>query len=124
MSSFWKSVDSVRLFRSFRRATGMALMLPPLLVFVVFFVVPIVYLFVVSFLEPSQTELFGSHPTLENYTRVLGDAFYLRIIQRTLLAAILIVGISLAVGYPVAIWVARLPPRQRVLCMIVLLFPL
>ena len=57
---------------------------------------------------PSQVELFGSRATLDNYTRVLTDDFYLLIIRRTLLAGAMIVGIALVIGYPVAFAIARL----------------
>src|SRR4051812_26120567 len=85
--------------RTGRRRSGWPLLMPPLAMFLVFFIGPILLLLIVSFLEPSQTELYGDRATFENYARVLGDDFYLRIVQRTLLAGAVILGFSLLLGY-------------------------
>lgn len=108
----------------FLRPTLLALALPPVLMVLVFFVVPLAFLFFVSFTTPSQTALFDYHTTLGNYFSVLNDSFYLLIIKRTLLAAAEIVGACLLLGYPVAIVVSRMRPRARLLMLMVLLFPL
>lgn len=99
-------------------------MLLPLVVFLIFFVGPVLYLLVVSFLVPSQTDLYGTTPTLDNYVRLATDSFYWRIVQRTLIAGALITGLSLLIGYPVAFAIAHMRPRQRILCLMLLLFPL
>lgn len=106
------------------RAAALASVLPPVLFFAVFFVAPLVYLLVVSFLTPSQTSLYENAATLENYARVVTDPFYLTIIRRTLLAAAIILAATLALGYPAALTIASLPARWRILCLVVLLFPL
>jgi len=89
-----------------------------------FFIAPVLYLFWVSLHQPSQSELFGAALTLQNYASVLGDSFYLSIIRRTLGVAAVILAISLFIGYPVAYFVALLPPRKRMIAMLMLLFPL
>jgi putative spermidine/putrescine transport system permease protein len=106
------------------RVFAWALVLPPLAVTACFFVLPLLYLFWISLHASSQTELFGHALTLENYTAVLGDAFYLGIIRRTLGVAAVILGIGLLIGYPVAYFVALLPPRRRMIVLLMLLFPL
>lgn len=106
------------------RPLGWTLLLPPLLVVLVFFVGPLVFLLYVSVMSPSQTELFAHVATLNNYIEILGDEYYLRIIQRTLLSAAAIVGACLLLGYPVAMVVARMSPRWRIIMLMILLFPL
>ncbi|HVO88978.1 MAG TPA: ABC transporter permease [Casimicrobiaceae bacterium] len=101
-----------------------ALLLPPLAMAALFFIAPVLYLFWVSLHQPSQSELFGAALTLQNYASVLGDSFYLSIIRRTLGVAAVILAISLFIGYPVAYFVALLPPRKRMIAMLMLLFPL
>lgn len=100
------------------------LLTPPLALALVFFVVPVVYLFWVSLHAPSTSELYGASLTLRNYADVLGDAFYLTIVRRTLGIAAVILGLCLVIGYPVAYFVALLPPRRRMLAILLLLFPL
>ena len=100
------------------------LLAPPLALAIVFFVVPVVYLFWVSLHAASSSELYGAALTLRNYADVLGDAFYLGIVRRTLGVAAVILALCLLIGYPVAYFVALLPPRRRMLALLVLLFPL
>ena len=109
------------LWRAGRRWALVAL---PFAFFVVFFVGPLLYLFVVSLLEPSQTELYGTRLTLENYAKIVGDEFYLRIVERTLLTGALVTGAALLIGYPVAMAIARMPARWRLLAFVALMFPL
>jgi len=100
------------------------LLVPPLAMTLLFFVGPVLYLFWVSLHEPSQSELYGAALTPQNYTAVLGDSFYLGIIRRTLGVAAAILALSLVIGYPVAYFVALLPPRRRMLVLLMLIFPL
>lgn len=107
-----------------RRALAWALVLPPLALFAVFFLCPLAYLFYVSFHAPSQSELFGAGFTLGNYANLLSDSFYLTIIRRTLLLAAAILALALVLGYAAAYVIARLPARQRLWLLLLLLFPL
>ncbi len=108
-----------------RRMAQRSLVLgPPLLFFVAFFLLPLLYLFAVSFLEPSQTELYEKRFTLANYANVIADEFYLTIIGRSLLATVIVLGISLVIAYPAAIVVARFEPKWRFRVLAILLFPL
>jgi putative spermidine/putrescine transport system permease protein len=100
------------------------LLAPPLAIALVFFVVPVMYLFWVSLHAAPSSELYGATLTLRNYADVLGDAFYLGIVRRTLGVAAVILALCLFICYPVAYFVALLPPRRRMLALLVLLFPL
>ncbi|MBM3571593.1 MAG: ABC transporter permease [Alphaproteobacteria bacterium] len=97
---------------------------PPLAFVVAFFLLPLLYLLVVSFLEPSQTELYEKSWTIENYGRVVADEFYLMIIGRSLLATSIVLLISLALAYPAALVIAGFAPRWRFRVLAILLFPL
>ena len=107
-----------------KTAWAAVLLVPPLAMTLLFFVGPVLYLFWVSLHEPSQSELYGAALTPQNYTAVLGDSFYLGIIRRTLGVAAAILALSLVIGYPVAYFVALLPPRRRMLVLLMLIFPL
>ena len=107
-----------------RTAWGWFLLAPPLAMTLLFFVGPVAYLFWVSLHAASPSELYGPALTLQNYVAVLGDSFYLAIIRRTLGVAAVILAVSLVIGYPVAYFVALLPPRRRTLVLLMLLFPL
>ena len=107
-----------------KTASAWALLAPPLALTLCFFVGPVLYLFWVSLHAPSQSELYGPALTLQNYAAVFADSFYLTIVRRTLGVAAVILGLCLAIGYPVAYFVAKLAPRRRMLVLLALLFPL
>src|SRR4051794_10790288 len=98
--------------------------LPPLLILGLFFVVPLCYLLFVSFMTNSGTSLFELKPTIENYTGIFTDSFYLLIIQRTLLSTAVVLALCLLLGYPVAFFAARLSPRGRIIMLLMMMVPL
>lgn len=104
-----------------RRSASLTL---PLAVSITCFLLPLLYLLVVSFLEPSQVDLYGKQLTISNYGHVVGDEFYLKIIGRSLFATIVVLVISLVLAYPAAIVVARFTPKWRFRVLAILLFPL
>jgi putative spermidine/putrescine transport system permease protein len=110
--------------RFIRTRWAWALVLPPLLFFLAFFVGPLLYLFFVSLHDVSQAEMYGTRLTMENYVRIAGDPFYHFIIRRTLTAGLAVSGLSLLIGYPVALSMVRMSPSRRSLLLMVLLFPL
>jgi len=101
-----------------------ALALPPILLLLALFVVPLGYLFFISFMEPSQAALYEGNFTIANYVNALTDPFYLLIIQRTLIASALVLILCLVLGYPVGAVIASMPPRWRLVMLMVMLFPL
>lgn len=107
-----------------KHAWAWALAVPPIATVLLFFTGPLVYLFWVSLHAGSQSELYGPAVTIQNYTAILGDSFYLAIIRRTLGVAAVILAISLLIGYPAAYFVALQPPHRRMPIMLLLLFPL
>jgi putative spermidine/putrescine transport system permease protein len=100
-----------------------ALVAPPLVVSVALFLGPLAYLFFISVHETSESELYGGWG-LSSYVAIATDPFYLVIIRRTLATALAVLAFSLVLGYPVALWIARLSARARSLALLALLFPL
>jgi putative spermidine/putrescine transport system permease protein len=97
---------------------------PPVLLLLVFFVLPLGYLLFVSFMTNSQTSLYDLQPTLRNYVEIATDPFYLLIIQRTLLATGVVLIACLLLGYPVALYASRLSTRGRMIMLLLMMFPL
>ncbi|MCQ4162684.1 ABC transporter permease subunit [Roseomonas sp. GC11] len=63
-------------------------------------------------------------PSAAQFTEILGDGYYRRVMADTLLMA---AGVTLAaalLGYPLALWLVRLPPRWRPLGFACILVPL
>jgi putative spermidine/putrescine transport system permease protein len=106
------------------RSLMWAVATPPVLLLLVFFVLPLGYLLFVSFMTNSQSALYELRPTLQNYIEVATDPFYLLIIQRTLLATGVVLLLCLLLGYPMAMYAARLSARGRLLMLMLMMFPL
>ncbi len=107
-----------------RRDTVRLLVLisPSLFWLVVFFVLPLVLVFAISF---GQRGTYGGvewQLSLENYGRFF-DPLYLRIFGRTLVVALVTTVICLLVGYPLAYFIATRPARWRNSLLLLLMIP-
>ncbi len=107
-----------------RRDTGRILLLisPSLFWLIIFFVIPLVLVFAISF---GQRGTYGGVRwalTLDNYARFF-DPLYLRIFGRTLLVALTTTLLCLVIGYPLAYFIATRPPRRRNSMLLLLMIP-
>jgi mannopine transport system permease protein len=93
-SQFWHSDG--------RRLSGLAtlLLLAPFFAIIAFvFLYPIAQLLYISFMEPA--------PTLDNYARVVTNPVYARVLLRTVWTAVLVTGLAILLGFPVAYFMSR-----------------
>jgi spermidine/putrescine transport system permease protein len=107
-----------------RRETWRLLFLisPSLFWLVIFFLIPLLLVFAISF---GQRGTYGGVKwvvNLENYTRFF-DPLYLRIFGRTLVIALVTTLICLLTGYPLAYFIATRPPRWRNGLILLLMIP-
>ena len=90
---------------------------PAILLILVILVIPVGWLFYVSFIGADGTF------SLENYERMLKRKSYLRIFQTTFEISFLTTGLCILIGYPLAYFIAGLPNRIANLCLITVLLP-
>jgi ABC-type spermidine/putrescine transport system permease subunit I len=90
---------------------------PAILLILVILVIPVGWLFFVSFIGADGTF------SLENYERMLNRKSYLRIFQTTFEVSLLTTGLCILIGYPLAYFIAGLPNRIANLCLITVLLP-
>lgn len=107
-----------------RRETWRILFLisPSLFWLMVFFFLPLIVVFAISF---GQRGTYGGvrwNLTLENYARFF-DPLYLRIFGRTLVIALTTTVICLLIGYPLAYFIAARPARWRNGLLLLLMIP-
>lgn len=105
--------------------TGWMLIAPLGLVLAGFFLVPVLMLLPTSFREYAPG--VGVTPgvwTLENYTRIVTDDYYLEVIWRTLGLGLFVTLACLVLGYPLAYLIARGPQRWRVPLILLVVFPM
>ena len=96
-----------------RRRQAVLLALPAALALLVFFLIPMAYIL----LRTVRTNGFA------DFIDFFTDPFYLDILWTTLRVSLISTGLSLALGYPAAYYMARTRSRARKWMMIVILFP-
>jgi spermidine/putrescine transport system permease protein len=117
------------------RRTGWALAYPAAFWLGVFFVIPIIVVFIVSLGERTRLGTVAYPPLSPDnllayfddygrfFSRINGDFIYLRIFWRTVWIAIVNTIICLLVGYPLAYWIARQPIRYRSMLIFLVMIP-
>jgi spermidine/putrescine transport system permease protein len=98
------------------------LIFPSLFWLVVFFMIPLLLVFAISF---GQRGTYGGVEwvlSLRNYLRFF-DPLYLRIFGRTVVIALATTVICLLAGYPLAYFIATRPPRWRNGLLLLLMIP-
>lgn len=90
---------------------------PALMLVMVVLIVPVGWLFYVSFIGAD-----GGF-SLENYERMVNRKSYLRIFQTTFEVSLLTTGLCILIGYPLAYFLSQLPSRVANLCLITVLLP-
>ncbi|MEY3003125.1 MAG: hypothetical protein RLZZ491_301, partial [Pseudomonadota bacterium] len=90
---------------------------PAILLILVILVLPVGWLFYVSFIGAD------GNFSLENYERMLKRKSYARIFQTTFEVSFLTTGLCILIGYPLAYFIAGLPNRIANLCLITVLLP-
>ena len=90
---------------------------PALLVVLVVLLLPVGWLFVVSFIGAD------GQFSLENYERMIERKSYARIFLTTFQVSLITTGLCVLIGYPLAYFLSQLPRRAANLCLITVLLP-
>ena len=99
--------------------------LAPILLFIfLFMVLPMVYIVLISFREFDPIFLVGDAFTIENYTRIVSDAYHRGVIVYTLRLALYVTIITVLLGYPLGYFIARTTPLWRQLLLFIIFLPL
>ena len=107
-----------------RRWLLVQLLAPTTLALLVFFVLPLLWLFRASFDRGLASGVIEPAFTLENYQEFLTDDFYLQELLRTLRLGVTITGLTLMATYPIALFLARTRSRWRGLLVALAIAPL
>ena len=96
---------------------GLLFAAPAIGVFVFLFVIPQLELVATSFGRPGPL-------TLSVYARFFGDAYYIRLLGRSLGLGAIVTLVTLLLGFPLAYWLARLESRWVPFLLLLVTFPL
>ncbi|MGV6873594.1 ABC transporter permease [Pseudochelatococcus sp. B33] len=107
--------------RKFVFGLDLVLVAPALLLVIAFIVVPYINVVGISFSTHSRGE---TEFTLNSYTRILTDGFYLEALGRTLLIGLIVSTLCLIIGYPLAYHLARTRTKWSGLLYAAVLSPL
>jgi spermidine/putrescine transport system permease protein len=98
------------------------LILPPAVSLFLFFVVPLILVFAVSFASRGTYGGIQWTGTLANYASIL-DPLYLQIFWRSLWMAALTTGMCLVFGFPLAYLIARAPRKWQAVLLVLIIIP-
>jgi spermidine/putrescine transport system permease protein len=112
----------IRQLRESPHAQGLALISPTLIYLLFTLVLPLLLVVVLSFMTRGPYGNIIYRVNLGNYTRLM-DTLYLRILGYSLLTAALTTVGTILIGYPLAYYIARTPPRQRSVYLFLILVP-
>ena len=114
-----------RILGAIRRRPGLgilALIFPSLFWLVVFFLIPLIIVFVYSFLKRGPYGQIEWEFNLQNYARFF-DPLYLGVFARSFRIAAITTVVCFLLGYPMAYWMATRPPRWRNTLLLLLMIP-
>ncbi|MBD9499013.1 MULTISPECIES: ABC transporter permease [unclassified Ensifer] len=101
------------------------LILPALSILGAFFVLPLIWVFILSFMATGPTGEVLSEFTLSNYSRFLGDSYYLNdLLWRTIRMAAVATVFSVVIGYLGAFLIVRAEPRAQTWMILLVMLPL
>jgi len=100
------------------------LLLVPGVLFVAFFVLPLITLLLNSFYSYSRMSGIVEEFSLGNYRRIIFDEYYLSIVLNTIRLGAVTALVAILVGYPVALYITAATPRMRAIVILSILSPL
>jgi putative spermidine/putrescine transport system permease protein len=111
--------------RNLKKYLYAVLLLLPLLLFIIgFFVVPMLYILYLSFIDTERLGGTNAVYSIDNYVRLFTDSYYLHSLWLTIKVSLYTVIVSLLLGYPVALTMAKCSPRVRGLLTLLVASPL
>lgn len=106
-----------------KKHTYLLLLLPPLIFLMVFFVLPMLLFLRDGFIGVNESTQERSL-TLANYMRFFGSPAHLKVLWNSLRLGMVVTGLCLVVGYPLAYAMARFGPRWQRWILIAVISPL
>ncbi len=105
------------------RVRATALVLPGIGWLVLFFIVPLLLIFVVSLGSRDALDRISlANPSLDNYAKAFDPVFIPTFLNSIKYASVTTI-LCLAIGYPIAYWISRYGGRHKVLLIILVMLP-
>lgn len=104
-------------------ARGIALLAPPVVWMLIFYLIPLVILLVYAFWSVDYLTVVREF-TLENFKTIVTNQLYPRVLFRTIAVAAIVTVIDIALAFPIAYFLARKVTKHRELLLMLVIFPL
>ncbi len=105
------------------RAGAAFLVLPGVIWLALFFLVPLVIIFIVSLgTRDAAGHIVLDHPGLQNYVQATRPE-YLPAFANSIRYALITTVLSIAIGYPIAYWISRYGGQRKILLLILVMLP-
>jgi putative spermidine/putrescine transport system permease protein len=101
-----------------------ALLLPMAIINFVAFVLPVIRLGMISFIESRSGGVLTSNYTLENYLDFFTDSFSFELVSNSLILGFGVTLITLCCAYPIALFLHRVSPKWRNMLFVITVSPL
>ena len=115
-------LPSLRRIREDPAAQGITLISPTMLYLTIFMLIPLILVVVLSLMTRGPYGNVVYRLNIQNYTRLI-DTLYLRILWYSLWTALVTTVATIAIGYPLAYYIARIPAKNRALFLFLILIP-
>ncbi len=115
-------MHTLRALRERKSLQAFALMSPGAFWLIAFFALPLLLIFVISFLSRDDLGYAVPPLTLDNYRQTF-DTLYLNLFLFSLWITLLTTAVALVISYPVALYIARAPRRWRDLLIFLVMVP-
>ena len=102
---------------------GVALLAPPVVWMLIFYLVPLLILLVYAFWSVDYLTVVREF-TLENFKTIATNRLYPTVLVRTIVIAAIVTLIDIALAFPIAYFLARKVTRHRELLLMLVIFPL
>ncbi|MFM7343903.1 MAG: ABC transporter permease subunit [Tagaea sp.] len=108
-----------------QKLAGMALAVPATLWLLVAFAAPMAIVLLLALqASPDPFAPISLVPSFVQFATLLGDTYYLGIVAETILLGLAVMAAAALLGYPLALFLARLPPGVRPYAFAIVLIPL
>jgi len=104
-------------------ARGIALLAPPVVWMLIFYLIPLAILLVYAFWSVDYLTVVREF-TLENFKTIVTNELYPRVLLRTIALAAIVTLIDIALAFPIAYFLARKVTKHRELLLMLVIFPL
>lgn len=109
--------------RKGKKTTSLITMVGPVTFWLLVFVaIPLIYVFLISFMKKGVYGDIEFAFTLENYVQVF-DPLYIKVFGSSLLMALETTALCILIGYPFAYFIAKKTERQKTILMMLVIIP-